>query len=238
MNKNNDSFKNQVIDALANNFGALLAMDDLRMGDDCEVIIPIIGLDVEGLPPPMLRIYEQKSYLFVEARDLVYLGSPGSLMNCTAQALMDSLIFIDAKEGCEFEQRRPILLNMLANAYLSSARTSDELLASVIQAANVNTLFTNAIKNPQNGEIYVEATMRCDFVGIPDDFKDTVAGVFDYAARIRRFIKLMRSYVLPDTNNVEMVVSSMLTMCSKGGPDPKDGGSPPPSSDKPPRATL
>jgi hypothetical protein len=213
-------------------------MDDLRMGEECEVIVPFIGLDVEGLPPPMLRIYEQQSYLFVEARELVYLGSPGSLMNCTAQALMDALIFIDAKAGREFEKRRPILLNMLANAYLSSARTADELLASVIQAANANSLLTNAIKNPQNGEIYVEARMCSDFVGVPDDFKDIVVAVFDYAARIRRFIKLMRSYVLPDTNNVEMVVSSMLTMYSKGGPNPEDGSFKHPSPVKQSRATL
>jgi hypothetical protein len=239
MSKIKDSFKTQVVDTLDKTFGKWLTMDDLKMlGNEYDAMVPITGLDVEGLPTPILRLFEQQSNLFVEARELVCLGSPGSLMNCAPQEFMESLIFIDSEADGEFEKRRPILLNMLANTYLSSARTSDELLASVIQASNANTLFTNAIKNPRNGEIYITARMSCDFASIPDDFKNIVAAVIDHSARIRRFVNLMRRDVLPDTNNMEMVIASMLTMFSKGGSDPKDGVSSPPSPDKSPRATL
>ena len=238
MNKIKDSFRNQVVDTLEKNFGKLLAMDGLRMSDNAyDAMVPLVGLDVVGLTTPILRLFEQKSYLFVEARELVYLGSPGSLMNCAPQEFVESLIF-DSEEVGEFEKRRPVLLNILANTYLSSARTSDELLASVIQASNEKTLFTNAIKASRDGEIYVAARLSCDFASIPNDFKSIVTAVINHSTRIRRFVKLMRRDVLPDTNNIEMVVASMLTLFSKGGSDPKDGVSEPPSADKAPRATL
>jgi len=214
MSKMTENFMAKVVDALDEHDGEMFAMDALRMESN-HIVVPISALitDKDALPIPILLVTERHDALFVEAHELLYLGSPGSLMNAAVDGLLKELLYND-KSAVENRAEDIRAFRMLSNLYLSSDHTGDELLASAIQATNAATAFTTAIKDPFDGEILVRSHMHCDFNAIPEEFSFLVGGVLDHSARIRRFVTIMRRLVLPDSTNFENVVEAVLSRIS------------------------
>jgi hypothetical protein len=239
MNKVNEVFKAKVVEALSEFHGDVLAMDDLEMlNDDQIAVVPISALTSGGLPVPDLLMVGRGSDLFIEAHELVNLGSPGSLMNCLTAEYLRDLFYDDVKKNKENDSADFFKMRLVTHAYLSSVHTADELLLSVIQSSNAVSAFTTAIKDPHDGEIFVRARMSCNFEGIPEDFEGMVGAVLDHASRIRRFVKNMRRLILPDTTNWEDVASAVLGKFSERISDKCDETPASTSRQTPKRATL
>ncbi|MEI8120417.1 MAG: hypothetical protein WCI20_00080 [bacterium] len=237
MNTIKDDFKLGVMETIAASFNGAFAMNDITtLEDDSRLIVPICGLIEACLPVPTLHIVERPSLILIEAHALAVLGSPGSLMNCVPQELLAFFLNEkDLKEGDERLKLSAMILRMCANTYLSSVRTQDELLASVIQASNINAMITKAVKDPLDGEIYVSAYVFSDFLCIPKEVDMVAQGVLDHASRIRKFIQIMRRMVLPDTTRWEDLAAALLVANSAQA---SSGEATPSSSNSSPRATL
>jgi hypothetical protein len=214
MSKMTENYMTKLVDALNEHDGELFAMDALERQDN-RIVVPISALITgkDALPIPMLMVTERHDALFVEAHELLFLGSPGSLMNTASDGLLKELLYDDKSAG---ENRAEDIraMRVLAHLYLSSDHTGDELLASAIQATNAATAFTTAIKDPFDGEILVRSRLACDFNAVPEEFSLFVGGVVDHSARIRRFVTIMRRLVLPDSTNFETVVEAVISRLS------------------------
>jgi len=214
MNKIDGSFKDLLVEILSTQHGNVLAMNELKVIDENTLVVPISAMISTLIATPMLSFAKRGSALFVEARELVYLGSPGSLMNCVSGEFVGSLLCNSKGENSGHEMLPRAILSVLANAYLSIPHTTNEFLASVIQASNANTFFTSAIKNHQDGEIYVRAYMACDFESIPKDFEKISMAVLAHAFQIRRFVERMHRSVLPDTTDWDNFAATLLSRVS------------------------
>jgi len=234
MKKLNEKFAAKVAEALVKLPGGKLTMDSLKVVDN-RIVVHVDGLASGGLHTPVLQIVERSSSLFIEAHNLARFGSPGSYMNYAPQYLLHEALFDDIKGRGENGHLDLFQMRMLVNAYLTSTHTSDELLATVVQASNANTVFTHAIKDYRDGEVYVRAHVRCDFISVPDDFEFIVRAVLDHSARIRRFVLIMRELALPDTTNWQDLAESLMADVAENTADLfKD----PPEEPLPQNATL
>jgi hypothetical protein len=189
---------------------------ELEPGKDSVVATALVtGLRSDRFEPPKLVIRQRNGFLGVEVRGVTRLGNTGHIGNRTVANLLRCLFFKEMEEGDGKADDQIMMLQILTHQYLTSPRDSEDLLAAAIEGSNDVTVFTRAVKDARDGEVYVTAVVEFDGETFPATFLDIVEGVVVHAARIGRFVRMMRDLVLPEATPMRDVVAKILASNAK-----------------------
>lgn len=174
-------------------------LEDVEAGEDCVIAkADVLGVRAGGMIPPRLRIVQRNEMLGIEVRNITRTGSTGTVKNRVTHALLRRLVFGEMdEEESKFNDLMEIC-QLHAHQFLTSPRIPEDLLAAVIEGSNAQVVFTRAVVDSQDGEVYVTACIECDNESLPASFVDTIGAVLTHAARIGRFVRIMRDFVIPE----------------------------------------
>lgn len=227
----NDSVLGVVTNVLIGLYGKDLDINRMET-EEKSVLIPICSMNAPDLPSPTLQITERKHSIHIQVSPLAYLGSPGSLMNFTPSELLTAILFRDIGQPADSNPHNDwLLMRLLANTYLASAHTIDELFAAAIHASNAKTVFTKAVVQPEDGEVYVSTRISSTATSIPEEVEMISLALLDHASRIRKFIQTARIMVQPNAINWQEIAASL---CSPS-PESRTADAPAKTTGKRPR---
>jgi len=192
------TFRTSLVRALKSIKTDLLQLDNMEPGEGDVIVKAVVSSLPNWLQHPVgLMLRSHHSSLLAEMRMIAQVGSGGSLMNCTPDEYLSAL---HPGEGHSFERlvEKIGYLRLLAHTYVLSPRTMEDLLGNLIDASNGMFVFTTAVRDRSDGEVWVKATMKCDLKTVPDDLAMVVSALFEHAVWIVRTVKLLRSDIVPD----------------------------------------
>jgi hypothetical protein len=184
----------------------------IESGEDSLIASAAVhGVRAGGMIPPCLRIVERNGLLGIEVRKITTVGSAGTTFNRAVRHLVSRLVFRDFNDDETKFMENIEMCEIHAGLFLNSPRTAEDLLIAVIQGSNDSVVFTRAIIDSRDGEAYVSAAIECDYEALPPSFVNVTEAVLSHAARLGRFVRIMRDLVIPDTPPSREEVCKVLT---------------------------
>lgn len=216
MQTTSTAFKNMVADALKQLNTDSLGLRNIEAGDGDLVAKAIVGGVPTGSMLPMaLVLRRHHDHMVVEARMVSHVGSAGSLMNCTAVEYLRTLLNPE-DDGPERLSDRMGILRLFLHTYMASSHTTEEFLANLIEASNASHVFTRAIRDPRDGEVYLTAAMECDYSQMPRGFTMIVEAVLDHARKIAGIARLIQDLIMPEAPRDQTVLAQAMAAQAVG----------------------
>lgn len=212
MNATQDTFSTLVIERLRSKADGW-KLSGIEAGTDDDLIAEALtGTKTDSLRTPRLVIRKDDAMLKIAVRNVTRLGAGGTVSNSAVCANLTSLFFPGLQEDGEKVATQIALLQLIAQQFITTPRSADDLLAAVIEGSNDGTVRTRAVKDPRDGEIYVDTTTPCDGKEIPAGFDDAVDAVLHHAALIGRFLRISRDMILPDQSAATKQLADVIRL--------------------------
>lgn len=188
----NPQFRELVVSDL-NRMAEPLDLGPAEPGEDHLIATAVFsGMDI-GIKTRTLDIVQRKdSMLHIILRNAIFSGSPGSQSNRTVSYIMDHLFFPPDEDEEKTKRDQIELCGIMLDLYRLGQANEDQLLALCALASNGSLLATRTVLDPDDGEIYVDAHIPCDFVDLPEKFEETIRTVLSHAALLQRLEQLVR----------------------------------------------
>lgn len=193
------SFQEKVIERLCS-LQDSLDLDEPQVGKEEDLIAASVVNGLKGgSRDRILVILKRREALVVRLHHVLFVGSNGDTTNRTCRHALRRLFAATEEQLEELEDDQWMLLGVLADNYRRASRTTDDLLANLVNGSNDWTVWTKAYVDWRDGEVVVDLTVPCDFESLPDDFDDDVLAVLSHASRLIRLEELVRHRLGPDT---------------------------------------
>jgi len=198
MNDTLKSFQQKTLDRLRSLKESFL-LEEPRAGDDEDLVGASVvkGLG-GGIRDRVLAILKRRQALVVRVHHVLFIGSKGDAANRTCRHTLRRLFAATEEQLDQIEDDQWMLLGVLADNYRHGSRTTDDLLAHLVNGSNDWTIWTKAYVDWRDGEVVVDLTVPCDFESLPEGFDDYVRAVLSHAAQLIRLDEFVRHRLSPD----------------------------------------
>ena len=155
----NENFQHLVLDHLRSLMESLhLAEPQAGKGADLIAASVVKGLK-GGLKDRILVILKRRRALVVRLHHVLFVGSNGDSANRTCRHNLRRLFAATEEQLEELEDDQWMLLGVLADNYRRASRTTDDLLAHLVNGSNDWTVWTKAYVDWRDGEVVVDLTV-------------------------------------------------------------------------------
>ena len=198
MNNALNGFQEAVVDRLRS-LQDSLHLDEPQVGKDEDVVAAAVVNGLKGgLRERILVILKRRQALVVRLHHVLFVGSNGDTANRTCRHTLRRLFAATEEQLEELEDDQWMLLGVLADNYRRANRTTEDLLAQLVNGSNDWTVWTKAYVDWRDGEVVVDLTVPCDFESLPQGFDDDVLAVLSHASRLIRLEDLVRHRLSSD----------------------------------------
>jgi hypothetical protein len=229
MQTTSTSFKNMIVNALNEVNTEEIGLRSITTGDEDVIAKGIVsGIETGSIIPIVFGVRRHLDHMIVETRKVASAGSGGNLMNATACEYLHTLLAGNDEDSDRLRDRFG-LLRLFFHTYMASPHTAEEFVANLVEATNDRHVYTRAIRDPRDGEIYVAASTECDFVHVPHRFAMVAGGVLSHAREVNMLVRVFRDMIHPNSQIEEKVLVHALAAQVVGA---RANGDKPPSTKK------
>ena len=160
--------------------------------------VPVEGLGM-GIRNRVLALGRRDDALIISCHNVLFVGSQGDQVNRVADHLIRKLFL---PEGEELQKslagEQSDVTGLLVDLYRAGQRTTDELIAHVVQGSNACTCGSRAYVDWRRGEVVVEFYVPCDFETLPGALGDAVMAVLSHAQRLIAVDHVVQQFLTPE----------------------------------------
>ena len=193
MTEMNKEFKYKMVaalKALADEYG----LSEIKCGDD-ELIARAKINCINGMcANPVLMVEEKHEMIAIRIRQVASIGTEKSVTNLTVATLFRDLASALFKK--EELDRKDALLHVLAiEGFVRQQKNVWDLLAMIVCEMNNYHTETRSVVDYQDGEVFVDSALDCDFETVPDKFEKRLRTTIGHAQLLADILAIVREKI-------------------------------------------